>query len=255
MAELRLPLIRITASEEIVTATNQFGEIFFSMALPVCAKQCKARTNVVKSRQQNQVRTKGEAMRIDGEQQITRHDLIIAVWEALDCESVGAKELEQIQRDVAERFGESAVESPAALARILADEGARLRHPEVLDTDAQWRERKILEAAVKIELKFSSLATAGESMYELESTRRKLEEIQDHKSLRELRGLVVKHKQDRLLVAGSSVLPEMEREEAKEIAGWLEVWLRTPELFAGWLDLRRAAPEFQQRFGPGSGKR
>ena len=193
-------------------------------------------------------------MCIDGEQQITRRDLVIAVWEALDCESVGAKELEQIQRDVAARFGESAVESPAALARILADEGARLRHPEVLDTDAQWRERKLLDAALQIELKFSSLAVAAESIDELERARMRYEKTQDDKSLHELRGLVSRHKQDRLLAAGSSLLPEMVRAEAKEIAGWLEVWVRTPELFADWLDLRRATPEFQQRFGPGSGR-
>lgn len=193
-------------------------------------------------------------MRIDGERQITKRDLVIAVWEGLDCESVGAKELEQIQCSVAERFGESAVESPAALARILADEGARLRHPEVLEADAKWRERKLLEAAVKVELKFSGLATAAEDIGELENSRREFEKTGDGKSLRELRDVVLKHKQDRQLIAGSSILLETERAEAREIVGWLEVWLRTPELFADWLDLRRAAPEFRQRFGLGSEK-
>ena len=191
-------------------------------------------------------------MATDGEQQITKSDLVIAVWERLDCESVGAKELEQIQREVAERFGKGAVESPAALARILADEGACLRHPAVLEADAKWRERELLESTVKFELNFSSLATAAESISDLEASRREFEKSRDEKGLSALRDVVLKHKQDRRLVAGSSIVPEVERAEATEIIGWLEVWLRTPELFTDWLELRQAAPEFQQRFGPGS---
>ena len=65
----------------------------------------------------------------------TKQDLVIEVWEALDCESVGARELEQIQEALRERFGEGALASPAAIARMVADEGAVLRHPEVCECD------------------------------------------------------------------------------------------------------------------------
>ena len=51
-------------------------------------------------------------------------DLVIEVWEKLDCESVGAKEILAIEEVVLDRFGRSAVESPMVIARILADEGA-----------------------------------------------------------------------------------------------------------------------------------
>jgi hypothetical protein len=64
----------------------------------------------------------------------TKRDLMIEVWEALDCESVGAIELEAIAQAVREKFGEGAVESHASVARLLADEGAELRHAEVLGT-------------------------------------------------------------------------------------------------------------------------
>ena len=69
----------------------------------------------------------------------TKHDLMIEVWEYLDCESVGAKELERIAEVVRERFGEGAADSPATVARLLADEGAELRHAEVLEIDVRWR--------------------------------------------------------------------------------------------------------------------
>ena len=183
------------------------------------------------------------------EQPGTKRDLVIAVWESLDCETVGAKELERIQREVAKRFGEGAVESPAALARTLADEGALLRHPEVLECDAKWRQRKLSQPAVQIELELSTLSTAAASLGELENRRRELAQAQDENRLRELREAALKHKQDRLVIARSLVLSELERAEAKEIVGWLDVWLRTPELFAEWLELRRLSPEFRRRFG------
>ena len=179
----------------------------------------------------------------------TRRDLMLAVWESLDCESVGAQELTEIQRSVAERFGEGAVESPAALARTLADEGAVLRHPEVLEADAKWRERKLSESPIRAQLDFSTLEAASESINELEGLRRELASAGDGKSLRDLRETAFRNRRDLLLVVGSSVLSEVERAAAKEIAGWLEVWLLTPELFADWLELRRASAEFRNRFG------
>src|SRR3954454_19540783 len=62
----------------------------------------------------------------------TKNDLIIEVWEKLDCESIGASEIEAIETVVKDQYGESAVESPMVIARLLADEGAELRHSELM---------------------------------------------------------------------------------------------------------------------------
>ena len=48
-------------------------------------------------------------------------DLIFEVWEKLDCDSVGAAEIEAIETAVEGRFGKRALESPMVLARLLAD--------------------------------------------------------------------------------------------------------------------------------------
>lgn len=181
------------------------------------------------------------------QRRITKPELVLATWEALDCESVGARELEQIQRAVAQHFGAGAIESPAALARIVADEGAHLRHPEVLEFDARWREGKLAESAAT-NFSFATFAEAVRSLQAVEKLRRELSNNQDVKGLRDLRDSVLKSKQDRALVAGSIVLSEAERSVAKEIAGWMAVWLRTPDLFADWLDLRRASAHFRERF-------
>ena len=178
---------------------------------------------------------------------ITKRELIVATWEALDCESIGAGELEQIQFEVARRFGEAAVDSPASIARLLADEGAELRHPEILEFDVQWRERRLPRSA-NHRFDFGSFAAAIESCARLENSRRELLENGEDQNLRSLREFVIASKADCLLRADSYVFEERQRAEAKEIASWLGVWLRTPALFADWLELRRASAQFRKRF-------
>ncbi len=175
-------------------------------------------------------------------------DLIIEVWEALDCESVGARELELIQEALRERFGEGAVESPASIARTVADEGAILRHPEVFDSDAEWRERKLTESRLPEELSFANLSQALESFVKLDEQRQRLEGANDEKGLKRLRDLIARVRADSQLIAQSKIIDDAGRKQASEISNWLMVWLQSPELFLDWLDLRQRSPEFVEKF-------
>jgi hypothetical protein len=177
----------------------------------------------------------------------TKRDLIIEVWEALDCESVGARELEQIQQVLAERLGTGAVESPAAIARVVADEGAALRHPEVFECDLKWREQRL--SVTSNSLDFSSLKTALESFAEVESRRLEVAEQKDAAALQRLREVITAARQDSLLITRSKIVAEQQRAEAKEVSEWLRIWLIAPELFRDWLDLRMRSAEFRKRFG------
>jgi hypothetical protein len=180
----------------------------------------------------------------------TKHDLIIEVWEELDCESVGRHELEQIQQALRERFGEgAALESPASIARTVADEGAVLRHPEVFDYDSKWREGKLAREGLLNELDFSSFSGALESLAKLDDTRREFQSNTHQKGLEQLRVTVASARKDCLLIARSKVIDDRQRQQAKEISKWLTVWLQSPELFSDWLDLRRRSPEFRRTFG------
>lgn len=170
-----------------------------------------------------------------------KRDLIIEVWEALDCESVGAGELKEIQRALRELFGAGAGDSPAAIARVVADEGAVLRHAEVFACDREWREEKLAES---IELKFETLADAIASMQKVEAQRM----TGEAQGLTTLRATIGAARRELLLRGRAKVLTEASREEAKEIASWLAVWLQAPELFSDWLQLRTRSEEFMNKF-------
>jgi chromatin segregation and condensation protein Rec8/ScpA/Scc1 (kleisin family) len=178
----------------------------------------------------------------------TKHELIIEAWERLDCETVGARELEEIAAVVRERYGAGALESPAQVARLLADEGAELRHAEVLETDARWRARDPYEAMFRNVLKFADFTQAAASLRQLENLRREFARKKDQEGLRRVRELALKGKRRAQMIARNPAVNERKRAEKTEIAEWFTVWLQTPELFQDWLALRQRTTEFQTRF-------
>ena len=178
----------------------------------------------------------------------TKRELMIEVWEHLDCESVGARELEAVREAVRERFGEGAVESPARTARVLADEGAELRHAEVLEMDARWRTQDPYEAAFRNVLKFSTFEEAAQSIRRLDNLRKQFRRKGDREGLRRVHETVLKGKQRTQMIARNQSVNERKRAEKAEMAEWFTVWLNQPEIFEDWLALRLASKDFRARF-------
>src|SRR4030095_1783232 len=75
---------------------------------------------------------------------------IVRAWRDLGEPEVGAHELGKIQKLLDQAFPVNPSRSPAAIARILADEGAALRHPEIIEFDARWRESQIENEARRL---------------------------------------------------------------------------------------------------------
>ena len=164
--------------------------------------------------------------------------MIVEVWEESGCEVVRAADISLIQDALTERFGSAA--SPASIARVLADHGARLGHPEILQADMRWRERQVL--FTPDDLAFDTINAASAFIEKLESLR----EQHDQQSLRQS-VLQIKHELEILATLPS--VPANRRAVAREAAQWLTVWLQNPQIFAEWLDLRRSTAEFQELFG------
>lgn len=178
----------------------------------------------------------------------TKIDLMIEVWEKLDCESVGAAEIEAIEEAVSARFGGSAVESPMQIARILADEGAALRHAEIM---ALWVKRftdQPHEAEFRNLIKLSNFDETLRSIRSIENLRRKFVSAGDEEGLRLLREDVLDAKEKALRSALDRKLETKERQLNAEIAEWLAIWLQSPEIFDNWIKLRRNSADFKKRF-------
>jgi hypothetical protein len=179
----------------------------------------------------------------------TKTDLIIEVWEALDCESVGAEEIEAIGEAVRGQFGEGAVESPMIIARMLADEGAELRHSEIMELYVKHRANSPYDAMFRNILNLSDLKQALSSIRNLENLRKKLTAENDRNGLRLVRETVLKAKLNTRSAAENEKFEKAKRDENAEIAEWFTIWMQTPEIFESWVELRQNSKEFKEKFG------
>ncbi|MDX6527861.1 MAG: hypothetical protein QOH41_151 [Blastocatellia bacterium] len=176
-------------------------------------------------------------------------ELIIQAWDRLGRGAIGESELSEIQQSVGDD------ESPAAIARVLADEGAELLHPEVIEFDARWREAKIEKDSRKSRAlealltgKPLRLSKAEALIKKLEGLRKRAEKSGDQVAAKDLVSMAVSSRQMAELLAKDRRLSVPERAEQSEITEWLKVWIQTPGLFADWLQLRRRSAEFQKKF-------
>jgi len=184
---------------------------------------------------------------------ISRREVIVSEWRRLGAASIGTDELLRIQQAIGEAFGEHAIESPATIARELAHEGGELRHPEIIECDARWREAQIdkylnafstvsaLQTVERLRLK-----QAESLIKELERLRGGLERKPN--LLEELKTLAIDARRTAVSRARDTSLPIALRHEQAEIAEWLMVWLETPSLFQEWVELRKSSPAFKEKF-------
>ena len=167
-----------------------------------------------------------------------RDQFILDWWAENGNESAGAAELDHLQQALVERFGAQGRESPASIARTLADDGVRLKHPEILDADVRWREREQVSLFTAEDLNFTSIDAAIAFV----------EKLAGLPQGPELRSFVMQLKVELEAAAKSMRLPLPDRLVAVEVAHWLAVWLQNPAIFADWLALRRESAEFRERF-------
>jgi hypothetical protein len=175
--------------------------------------------------------------------QQTQSELILDTWERLDRSSAGADELRLIQEKLEQELGRGEGESPASIARTLADAGVPLRHPGVLEADSAWREGRINRLFQPEEFSWESLEESLRSIAKLEKLRRQLVSQTDEESATSLVEYAreLKRRLSRP-PANSSIL-------AAEVVQWLDIWLQTPDIFSDWLALRQKSKDFARKFG------
>jgi len=175
-------------------------------------------------------------------------DLIIEVWEKLDCESVGREELVAIETVVRDVYGDSAVDSPMIVARLLADEGAELRHSEIMQLYVERASDRPHEAAIQDIFDLTDLITLHSSLKKAENLRKALLSRNDDRGLRYLRTRAIEIKKAALDTANDPRRPEELRLLQKEAAEWITLWLQSPELFENWVRLRQTSEDFKLKF-------
>lgn len=182
-------------------------------------------------------------------------EIILSLWRELGSPAVGESELTRLRQGLAEVFGPDELPGPARIARQLAQEGATLRHPDIIESDARWREAQIASrmnefgslqvtnTGVPLRLSQAAAFLAG-----LEELRVRFVSAGDEVALADLKTFAIEARQAAKNHGQDESLSKIDREVQNEISEWLRVWLETPNLFAQWLELRQTSTAFKEKF-------
>jgi hypothetical protein len=179
----------------------------------------------------------------------TKKEMVLEIYDREAMGEVTAREIAIINRGLVEEFGEGGAMAPAEIARLLVDEALPVRFEQVFRMATPTEKYETLFEGLAMS---SSLSEAEESLRRIDDLYRKFQRLGDRTGVRFARQTAERAKRNAASLALSSGLTGMGRAEQEEIAQWFTIWLQTPDLFAQWLELRKASPGFKVLVGRNS---
>jgi len=98
-------------------------------------------------------------------------------------------------------------------------------------------------------LQFGTLDEAEATLRRLDALWRESRAAGDTQRARRVLEIAREGRRRAQMIAGNRRVAAEKRAEKEEMRQWFRVWLETPEMFFDWLELRKRAPEFVERFG------
>jgi hypothetical protein len=176
----------------------------------------------------------------------TKKEMVLEIYDREAMGEVTAREIAIINRGLVEEFGEGGAMAPAEIARLLVDEDLPVRFEQVFRMATPTEKYETLFEGLAIN---RSLSDAEESLRKIDDLYRKFQRLEDRTGVRFARQTAERAKRNAASRSLSSGLTGLRRAEQEEIAQWFTIWLQTPDLFAQWLELRKASPGFKVLVG------
>lgn len=174
--------------------------------------------------------------------EVTKKDLILEVARELGATIFTPAEIEQIRRQLLVRLGAAGKAAPEYIAAVLGDSGLPVRRS--LDPAAARYEEEFRDL-----LHFATLEDAEMCLIRLDELLRKFRHENDPVGESRVIEVAQLGLRRAVMIARNAKVDAEKRLEKEEVSRWFKVWLENPEAFFDWLDLRKQAPEFHQRFG------
>lgn len=174
----------------------------------------------------------------------SKQEMVLDIYDREAMGEVTAREIAVINQALVEEFGEGGAMTPAEIARILHGEDLPIQFNQIF---------RMMAPNEKYENLFDSLAfnttleQAEASIQRIDELYGKFQRTGDKTGVRFARQTARFAKRNAEEAAGRH-RAGLERQEQTEIAQWFTVWLQTPDLFAQWLELRKATAEFKDLF-------
>jgi len=173
----------------------------------------------------------------------TKKAMILEAARELALEKWTTAEIEQLRRKLIAEHGEEGKSSNEYIADVLKSMGWKVQMTEREEAEERFEEE------FEDILHFKTLQDAEVSLTRLDELLRRFRTHGEKAAVERVLEIARLGKRRAEMIAHNRKVEAPKREEKKEIAEWFRIWLETPDAFFDWLEVRRASPEFREKFG------
>jgi hypothetical protein len=172
----------------------------------------------------------------------TKKALILETAREIKVQQWTPAEIDQLRRRLLAEHGEAGKTGTEYIADVLKDAGQKVIVNQQEEAEEQYEEE------FEDLLHFKTLEDAEVSIMRLDELMRKFRAHGEHAAVERVLNIARLGKRRAEMISRSHKVEPQKRAEKEEIAGWFRIWLETPDAFFDWLDVRKQAPDFREKF-------
>jgi len=173
----------------------------------------------------------------------TKKAMILEAAEELGIQKWTTAEIDQLRRKLVADHGEAGKSANEYIAEVLKSAGWKVQVSEREEAEERFEEE------FDDILHFRTLQDAEVSLTRLDELARRFRAHGERAAVERVLEIARLGKRRAEMIAHNRKVEEKKRQEKREIAEWFRIWLETPDAFFGWLEVRKAAAEFREKFG------
>jgi len=173
----------------------------------------------------------------------TKKTMIIEAARELGLQRWSTAEIDQLRRKLIAAHGEAGKSTNDYISEVLESMGWKVQVSEREEAEERFEEE------FEDILHFKTLQDAEVSLTRLDELYRRFQTHGEKAAVERVLEIARLGKRRAEMISHNRKVEASKREEKKEIAEWFRIWLETPEAFFDWLEVRKASPDFRQKFG------
>jgi hypothetical protein len=173
----------------------------------------------------------------------TKKEMILETARAMGIQRWTTAEVDQLRRKLLAEYGEHGKTASDYIAEVLKAMGWKVQLTEREEAEERFEEE------FEDILHFKTLKDAEVSLTRLDELLRRFKAHGEPAAMERVREIARLGKRRAEMISHNRKVEARKREEKKEIAEWFRIWLETPDTFFDWLEVRKASPDFTEKFG------
>ena len=172
----------------------------------------------------------------------TKRAMILQTAQQIGAEKWTPAEIDQLRRKLIAEHGEDGRTGSDYVAEVLKGAGLKVNLSQLEEVEDQFEEE------FEDLLHFKTLNDAEVSLMRLDELWRRFQAHGEKAAAGRVLEVARMGKRRAEMIARNHKVEPYKRQEKEEIASWFRIWLETPDAFFDWLDVRKQAPDFREKF-------